>query len=154
MWEIVDCYISGIFAVLQIIIFAKFSLDKKLDISKINLFMVTLIFSFIYGLIFLYLDGVIKTLLVIVVNMSLCYKLYKVTFAKSVFMNFIYMILLMLPDLISLFCFINILKIKKVTFYNIYAGSCLGSFVVFIIFIGITYLLKKPLKKLFETKYS
>lgn len=152
MLQIVDSYFTGVLAVLQILFYATSTLKHNLSLSKKNLFLIIFLFGFIYSFIFWNFDGILKTLLVAVVNIFIYIKLYKVSLAKAIFSNFIYIIILIFPDLLVLFCLVDLFHVKKVFYYDVLAGSFVGTFIVFILFILIIYILKKPLRKLLDTQ--
>lgn len=152
MLDIIDAFGSGILTVFQILFLVKCSQVTKLNSSIKKLILIILIFSGVYMLIFLTLDGVLKTLLVVFVNIFLCVKLYKIAFGKAAFLTFLYVMLLMISDLLMFYSLINIFRMSKEFCYDVFAGSFLGSLIVFFVYIIIVLIIKKPLKNLLETQ--
>lgn len=150
MLQIVDSYGSGLLFILQVLFFLRCSLGRSLEISKKKLFLIIIFISCFYAVVFLNFEGVLKSLILFFINVILTIKLYKIPLAKAIFMTFFYMVIILIPDLFVLFGLINIFNMSREFCYNIFAGTFLGSFLIFLIFIMIVFLIKKPLKKLFE----
>lgn len=150
MLQVVDSCCSGLLGALQILFFVKCILDTKL--AKKMMFFVIFIISIVYSFIFLNFEGVIKTLLVYIFNIFLCTYIYNISIQKSIFVNFIYIIILIIPDLLVLFCLTNLFNVSKLFYYNVYAGSFFGALTVFAVFMIIVFFLKRPLRKMFDTQ--
>ena len=80
--------------------------------------------------------------------------LFKITYLKSMFLTFLYVILLIIPDLLELFLVSNIVGLNKLFCYNEFAGSILGNFTICILFVLLTYFLRKLLRKVINTEIS
>lgn len=152
MSQIVEYYCSALLFVFQGLFFGKCVLYEKISLKKELLFFVVVFVSLIYAVILFNFEGFFKTLLFALISICLYIMLYKISFAKSIFLTFIYMIILLLPDLLILFCLTNIFHMSKSFYYNSFAGSFLGDLTIFFFFIVIVFVLKKPLKKLFTTQ--
>ena len=152
MLDIIDAFGSGMLAVFQIFLLIKFSFNIKIFKSVKKIFFIILFFSSLYALIFLNFDGVLKTILVSFINIFICLYFYKISLLKSIFINFIYIFLLVIVDLLYLFCLTNVLGMSKEFCYDVFAGSFFGSFIVFLLYWLIIFFLNKPLKKLLATQ--
>jgi signal transduction histidine kinase len=78
--------------------------------------------------------------------------MFKISNQKAIFLTFIYMIVLLIPNFIELFFVTKILGLSKEIFYNDYAGTIIANFSITLLFILITYLMKNIIRKLINTK--
>ena len=85
---------------------------------------------------------------------SLFFCIFNIKLSKSVFTSIVYVILLVIPDLLILSTAIYILGISKEYYYSDFASSLLGNISVCLCLVIITYVLKKPLKKLINYNLS
>lgn len=105
-------------------------------------------------LVFKYTTGTIKTIITCLLYSSLFFSIFKIKLSKSVFTSIVYVILLVIPDLLILSTAIYILGISKEYYYSDFASSLLGNISVCLCLVIITYVLKKPLKKLINYNLS
>jgi len=150
MYLIVDYYISSILYILESLFFANCGLIKKNNFSK-NILLITVGISAIFNsFVTYYIDGIIKTLLAILVVVFVYIKLYKISFLKAIFVSFVYMLFLMIIDLFVLFLLTYIFDVSKFFYYNQFAGSFLADFTIFIIFLIFVFICRKILKKILD----
>lgn len=149
---IVEYYCSALLFSFQVLFFLKCALNKKSLFSKKYIILIISIFAIFYSLVFFYFQGVLKTLILVLITVFLYMFIYKISFFKSILLSFVYIVVLMIPDLLVLFCLTKLFDVSKLFYYNEFAGSFLADFTIFVIFILITFFLKKPLKKLFDTQ--
>lgn len=105
-------------------------------------------------LVFKYTTGTIKTIITCLLYSSLFFCIFNIKLSKSVFTSIVYVILLVIPDLLILSTAIYILGISKEYYYSDFASSLLGNISVCLCLVIITYVLKKPLKKLINYNLS
>lgn len=105
-------------------------------------------------LVFKYTTGTIKTIITYLLYSSLFFCIFNIKLSKSVFTSIVYVILLVIPDLLILSTAIYILGISKEYYYSDFASSLLGNISVCLCLVIITYVLKKPLKKLINYNLS
>jgi len=105
-------------------------------------------------LVFKYTTGTIKTIITCLLYSSLFFSIFKIKLSKSVFTSIVYVILLVIPDLLILSTAIYILGVSKEYYYSDFASSLLGNISVCLCLVIITYVLKKPLKKLINYNLS
>lgn len=105
-------------------------------------------------LLFKYTTGTIKTIITCLLYSSLFFCIFNIKLSKSVFTSIVYVILLVIPDLLILSTAIYILGISKEYYYSDFASSLLGNISVCLCLVIITYVLKKPLKKLINYNLS
>ena len=105
-------------------------------------------------LVFKYTTGTIKTIITCLLYSSLFFCIFNIKLSKSVFTSIVYVILLVIPDLLILSTAIYILGISREYYYSDFASSLLGNISVCLCLVIITYVLKKPLKKLINYNLS
>ena len=105
-------------------------------------------------LVFKYTTGTIKTIITCLLYSSLFFCIFNIKLSKSVFTSIVYVILLVIPDLLIFSTAIYILGISKEYYYSDFASSLLGNISVCLCLVIITYVLKKPLKKLINYNLS
>ena len=105
-------------------------------------------------LVFKYTTCTIKTIITCLLYSSLFFCIFNIKLSKSVFTSIVYVILLVIPDLLILSTAIYILGISKEYYYSDFASSLLGNISVCLCLVIITYVLKKPLKKLINYNLS
>lgn len=115
---------------------------------------ILIISATIHTITFLYLSGMVKTLfLCLLLTITFKY-IFNINISKSIMFSIIYIIILLVPDLLTLFFTTKLLKIPKETIYTNFAGSVLGNICTNIIMLLIIYLIRKPLKKLLGYSFS
>lgn len=139
---------------ISVCFFGKIVFQKVRKLKPIYYLIFSLAIVPIYTTIFIEFDGILKTILLCGVNVITNITLFKIRFEKAIITSILYIILLIVPDLIVLTVTIYILKISKVTFYSSIAGSILGNTFVCIVMILVTYLLRKPLRKILNINIS
>ena len=152
MWQIISAYICGIITTLEVITFGIMVIGDKEKVLKKNSVGLEILVSFIYAILYLNLPSPIKTLLVFLITIFLYKYIFKITIPKAIFITFLYVIILIIPDLIELFFATKIIRVSKTFYYNEFAGSILGNLTICILFLAIVYLIKKPLRKLIEER--
>ena len=154
MWQIISTFI-GIFVLgIGEIIFAKIVLNQNIEINKIKAIIVFIITTIMCTTIYLQFTGITKTLFIYLIHLFEFKILFKLSYFKSIFLTFIYMILLIIPDIIQLLIITSIKGTTKNFWYEEYAGSILGNFTICILFVLITIILKKYLRKLINAEIS
>ena len=154
MLQIISVWIGIFIMGICEIIFAKIILQEKIKISKIELIAILIISSIAYTLNNLYLYGTIKTLLVCLIHVLVLKYIFKINWSKSIFLNIIYVLLLLIPEIIELFIITEVLHIERDFLYNNYAGSLLSNIFMCIGFVLTTFVLRKLLRKVINTKIS
>lgn len=154
MWQIINNYIGILIMGIGAIVFGKIVLEKRVKISKLKLIIILLVATLIFTIGYTYLDGTIKTLSLYIVYLYLFKIVYELSYYKAIFLTFIYTILVMISDILELLAITNIAGMDKIICYDKFAGSILSNAIVCIIFIAITLILKKNLRKIINTEVS
>lgn len=158
MWQIINkvlsVYISMIILMIGVYCFTKIISGEKVKVTKKNMFLILQIVYIIHVVTFLNLTGLIKTIIMFITNSIFCKYVFKISNKKSILLMFMHTIVLMIADLMSLFFITVILKISKIYYYEQFAGGTIGTLIVCVTLIIITYLLRKPLQKIINTKIA
>lgn len=128
--------------------------DRKKSLDIIALIISIVLYTFVH----LYLKGTTKTLLLCILFMFTLKQIFNIHYAKALFATIIYTILLIIPDLITTAIIVNVFNIGKEKFYSDFAGGIICNASVCFLMILLTFILRKPLKKLsnynVSTKYK
>lgn len=152
MSEIIKSYIIIIIMLISVIAFGKILIKKKSKFKIKRQIALFILISIIQTYVFINLNGTEKTLLMLLTNVILYKYLFDLSFTRSIFLAFIYMLLLIIPDIIQLLLFTKLLKPEFL--HNVYAGSIIGNIITCVLFVIITFIFKKPLKKLVNAEIS
>lgn len=136
------------------IVFAKILLEnKKIKLSFKNI--VVIIASIIlYGIIASTISGILKTLILCFLYVLVYKCIFNTTYSKSLLLAFEHIVLIIIPDLLILLFGVYILKIDTKEFYTMYTETILSTFIVDVMFLFLTYVFKKPLRKISNIKLT
>ena len=154
MSEIFNGFLSSAITTIAIYAFGIiiFNNNKKL---KIIYKLLILLFSIlIHTLLFLNFEGTIKTVLFVILLMLTFKFIFNISIGKSLLASLLFIIILVVPDLITMACAVYVLKISKEIIYSTIAGGIISNISVSILMILLTYLLRKPLKKIININIS
>ena len=110
--------------------------------------------SIIASIIFTYFDGTIKTIMLCVIFILIFRYVFYLNYDKAIFTSIIYCIITIIPDLLTLASTLYIFGISKEYYYSYLAGGIICNLSVSILMIILTYILRKPLKKLVNYNIS
>ena len=154
MLQIIKDFLASAMTVVSVFGFGMILFNNKLTDRKIYSIIVFVLASIFTAIAFTNFDGMIKTLLMCIVFASTFYFLFKLSPARSLFTSIIYIILFIIPDLIILNSAIYIFGISKEYFYANIAGGIIANLLISITMITLTYLFRKPLRKLVNYNIS
>lgn len=151
MQQIVEKLLSSSVSIFTALIFVKIVTNAK---SRLNVYKIIsyFVFTIIFALNSLYCTNIYKTVINFIIHIFFFKTYFNLKISQSVFVSFIYAILLMIPDMIILLFFVGMFGMTKEYCYNIFAGSFIGNLLVCAIILLITYLLRNKLKRLFSTR--
>lgn len=152
MLQIISTYIGIVIMMIGVIAFGKIVLNKIPQVSNLKLVSILMIICIIHLAIYLNFVGITKTIIVSTINTFFYKYIFKISIKKSIFLTLLYIIILMIPDLLELIIATDILDVSKEFYYNNFAGSILGNLITCILFVIITYVSRKILRKLINTK--
>lgn len=127
--------------------------ESKKNIKLKNI-LILILFAILHTTINLYLDSSIKTLAICLLYTMYFYIIFDKKVYKSIFSSVLYIILAIIPDLLTLTIITKILNMSKEYCHNYIAGSVLGNMIIGIMLILMVLLLRKPLKTVVNYKLS
>lgn len=127
--------------------------ESKKNIKLKNI-LILILFAILHTIINLYLDSSIKTLAICLLYTMYFYIIFDKKVYKSIFSSVLYIILLIIPDLLTLTIITKILNMSKECYHIHIVGSILGNIIISIIMIIMVCLLRKPIKKVVNYKLS
>ncbi|MBQ8193089.1 MAG: GHKL domain-containing protein, partial [Bacilli bacterium] len=122
--------------------------------NKTRLIVYILVVAILNTLIYLYTTGSTKTILTCILYILTFKELFKLELSKAIFIGIVYVILLLIPDLLTLGGALYIFNVSKEYYYTEMAGGIICNISVNTLMIIITYILRKPLRKLINYKIS
>lgn len=154
MWEILKAFFSCMAMIVSVYAFGVIILnDGKVKLTYKDA-IISIIVCILNTIFFIYLKGTTKTIFTLLVYALLYKYIFNSNSLKSIFSSILYVILLIIPDLLTLTIFTNVLNISKEYYHNYIAGSIIGNLVVSIFMILMIFILKKPLRKILNYKLS
>lgn len=154
MLEVLKTFFNCSILVISVYIFGiilfnngKFKLTFK-DIIAI------IVCSVLHTTAFILLKGTEKTILSMLSFALLIELSFNTGYIKSIFSSILYSMLTIIPDLMILGFVIQLLNVTKESCYSTFAGSILGNIIISMLMIGLTYALRKPLRKLFSYRLT
>ena len=154
MWQIIDVYFGILIMTVGIFLFARIILEQKIKIKKIKFIRLLFLISLFFLSVYFHLEGLSKTLIIFLITAS-CYKYtFKIDGFKALFLSFFYIVMLIIPDLLSLFFVTVALNINKTLCYKEIAGGLLSNALVLFILMILTLILKRPIQNIISNKIS
>lgn len=140
--------ISSFIIIISSIIFGKIIIDKKIQIKCDKFLIFVVVMTCLYMIIYLLLKDLSKTILIFFLHLMIFHYAYKINYKKSIFLSFVYIIVLMFADILVLLIATNIFQMSTEYCYEIFAGSLLGNIIVSILVVFVSYLFKNKFRKL------
>lgn len=154
MLQIISNYLGIFILGIGEILFAKIVLNKSIEVNKLRFMIIFIIVTIFCIIVYTCFTGMFKTVLIFVIHMFEFKSLFNLDYFKSIFLTFLYVILLIVPDILELVIVTNVVGMNKIICYNEFAGSIISNLIVCILFVAITYILRKPLRKIMNTEIS
>lgn len=154
MLEIFKLILSSTLLILTLYIFGRIVIvDRKQKNTLIEV-LILIGFIIINILVFKYTKGTLKTITTCLLYASLLYLIFDIKFSKAIFTSIVYVIISVIPDLITLGGAIYIFGVSKEIVYESLSGSIISNISVLGIMILLTLVIKKLLKKLINYNIS
>ncbi len=152
MWKIINEYIILIIVMIGVYLFGKIVLEKKNNSSILKDAFLILLFAIPQTIVKINFTSVMKTSLMFAIDI-LYYKVqFKINTKKSIFLSFLYIVILMIVDLLQLLFIIYILNVNKEYCYNVYANTIFSNIIVLSFFSFSIFLLRDKIKKILENE--
>lgn len=152
MLGIIDILGGSIVLIISSLIYGYILLKPQKLKIKIKEIAITILSIIIYCIIAKYTNGITKTIYLFCLHISLFKYIFKITYSDTMFLTFLYMVLIVIQDVI-LILFITISKSSQV-FYAEYAGTIISTIIVNTTLLLTTYIFRKWLKKLIRPKIN
>ena len=152
MLQIIKDFLASAMFAISLFGFGMIIFNTKLKERKLFNILMYILVSIMITISISFFDGTVKTLIECVGFVIIFYFVFNQSISKSIFTTILFTILNIIPDLIVINSFILI--VGKETFYLLYAGGIISNLFVTITTIILTYLFRKPLRKLVNYNIS
>ena len=134
------------------LIFARIVLDKKIEKSPVKVILIFLLSTLVYTVTNLYLQGISKTIIILIVHVLEFKTIFDIEYQKSILLTLEYIIIMMISEIVIFFPISELSEATKNFFYNNIAGTVIGNILTCVSFLLITILLRKSLTKISNYK--
>ena len=150
MSQMVSDYLGNIINIVSILVFSRIVLKQKSNIAWWKTLLMIILIAIVLQ-VFRYFDiTIFKTCIMFVLFAVLVKLNFSMDIAKTIILTFIYYIVLILADMISINLLSMILGEKE--FYLSVAGGIIGSMVVFVITVLLSFIFRKLILKILNIK--
>ena len=154
MLEIINNYIGILILGIGEILFANIVTNKKIEVNKRKFFIVFVISRLFHTITYICFSGTIKTFTMYIIHCLEFKILFKLNNLKSIFLTFLYIVVIMIADLFGIWIITNVVGINALICFNEISGTIISNLLVCVLFVLVTLILKKPLRKMFNTEIS
>ncbi len=154
MLENFKLLLSSVLLIIAVYIFGNIVIVNRRHKSLIIDILIVACISLLSFIVFKYTTGTIKTITTCLLYASLFFLTFDIKLSKAIFTSILYVILLVIPDLLVLGGMIYIFDISKSYFYSNLSGSLIGNITICTVMILLTFVMKRPLRKLVNYKMS
>ena len=154
MLEVLKAFFSCTALIISVYAFGVIILNQGKINKKYKDIISFIVICILNTIIFIYFEGTFKTILTCFIYALLLKLIFNSEWLKSIFSSIIYVILLIIPDLITLIIATKIFGIDKIYFDANLAGTIISNLIVSALMIILIYILRKPLRKLINYKLS
>ena len=154
MLDVIKIFIASMMFMISIFGFGIIIFNDGRNKNILYNLLMLFISSIIASIIFTYFDGTIKTIMLCVIFILIFRYVFYLNYDKAIFTSIIYCIITIIPDLLTLASTLYIFGISKEYYYSYLAGGIICNLSVSILMIILTYILRKPLKKLVNYNIS
>lgn len=152
--NIINYGVGSFLLVGSAIIFAMILLKEEPKILTKKKFILFIICVILYGLVIYYLNDTTKTLMIFIIYSFLFVNLFKITYYKSTFMTFLFIVIAMIPDALFLLFCISVLKMKPEVFYAEFTNNIISTSIICVLLLLIVCVFRRPLRKLTNLKIT
>lgn len=139
--------------ILTVYCFALIILNNKRKKNRIWIIIIYIVISIIiHTIIYIYTEGILKTLLLCILYSLIINKIFNINYRKSMLMSISYTLLMIIPDLIITLAII--LFSSKESFFTHFVGSIISNILVCVLMVLITFILRKPISAIMNYKLS
>ncbi len=153
MLEIFNALVACLITTITLYIAGTIIFGKSTNTVLKNIIILA-ISAIVHTIMFLYLNGVSKTIVLCLLLIITFKYIFNIKISKSIMFSIVYIIILLIPDLVTLFFTTKLLHVSKEVIYTSFAGSVLGNICTNTIMILMIFLLRKLLKKMMNYNFS
>lgn len=146
--KIINSFISCSIFMLSLYGFGMIIFEEKQDGKRWRNIVIFILGCILHTLIVFYLDNTLKTMSSCLLYIVLFKTMFNLRFSKALFAAIIYVILAIIPELVTTVFITKILNLGKDFFYECFIESITGNICICIEMILLTISLRKPLAKL------
>ncbi len=154
MLENFKLLLSSVLLIIAVYIFGNIVIVNRRHKSLIIDILIVACISLLSFIVFKYTTGTIKTITTCLLYASLFFLTFDIKLSKAIFISILYVILLVIPDLLTLGGAIYVLRFSKEYCYANLTGSIISNISVCCIMTALTFVMKRPLRKLVNYKMS
>lgn len=154
MSEIVNATIACLITTITVFVSGLIIFNKEKRKPLIKNIAILLISTIIHTIVFIYLLGIVKTMILLLLIILIIKCTFDVDISKTILFAVLYIIILVIPDLLTLFFSTQVLNLTKEFIYSNFAGSILGNICTNLVMILIIFLLRKPIRKALSYNFS
>ena len=152
MQSILSNIIGSLVLSIGSIYYARIALKDEEKIYKPKYILSIILLTTVYTIVFLNCEGGIRSIINFIVYVAVYRRLFNISVSKAILLTFIYSIILIVPEMITLFVTSNILLMSREYSYNVYAGSAISNAIINLFLIIITFIGRNGLQKVFKNK--
>ncbi len=154
MSEIFKGFLSSAAMFISVYGFTKIIFSTQKNRKTIYNIIAAIIIITLYTAVFLKFNGTVKTILLCFLFMETFKYFTNISISKAIVSSILFYVLLIIPDVVTLLATIHIFGLTKEQCYETIAGGIISNLSVSLLMILVTYLLKKPLRKLISINIS
>ena len=154
MWQIINDFTGNILGAIGVFLFAKILLNTPIKVTKRRLIIDFILSIISYTIIMIHFTGTIKTLLMVTTVYAFIKDIFKENNKRTIFLSFIYIILLIIPDIFILYFVTDFLGLSKEFCHKVFAGSIIGNITTQLLLLSITIILKQILRRIIKAEIS
>lgn len=152
MQSILSNIIGSLILSIGSIYYARVALKDEEKIYKPKYILSILIITTVYTIVFLNCEGGTRSIINFIAYVAVYRRLFNISISKAILLTFVYSIILIVPEMITLFVTSNILLMSRDYSYNVYAGSAVSNAIISLFLIIITFIGRNGLQKMFKNK--
>ena len=142
MLEIINNYIGILILGIGEILFANIVTNKKIEVNKRKFFIVFVLTTLLCLFVYVNFTTTLKTLLIYIIRFWEFKFLFKLNNLKSIFLTFLYVVILMIVDLFGIWIITNVVGINALICFNEISGTIISNLLVCVLFVLVTFILK------------
>ena len=150
MWEWINSFVGSLLIVISSIIFMRMITNEKIKVKHIYFVLVIILISLIIQILNSFNLGLIKSIIIVIMFVFMYRFVYKLDMNKIIILSFCYFLLTLLVDIFSIKLLALIFGQK--IFYEVIAGSLVGSLVVTLFMCLLSFGLRNVINKLINIK--